>query len=175
MKKAFWIVLGLMCLSRVVSAENFAEYCQGAMNAEGVCPSDICVLSDSAEAGGTAVCRPKPCDEIASSACPEQFCATMVNCRGEEICHFQMFDPPQCGNISYAGQDVPCCDGLVRRCGIAFLDDTCDMYGDHSEYSLPICIPCGDGICTNFENICNCPEDCWSDGDRVYDGQVFEN
>lgn len=115
-----------------------------------------------------------PCDQIDAKDCPLNRCALMVNCRGQEICHFQMFDPPECGDLSYAGQDVPCCEGLVRRCGMAFLDDTCDMYGDNSEYNLPICIPCGDGICTNFENICNCPEDCWLEGGRAYEGKTFD-
>jgi len=175
MKRILWIVLGVICAGRIALAENFSEYCQTAMRQQGHCPQDVCVLSEPDAGGAQAICRPRPCDEIPAMACPLQFCAKMINCRGEDICHFQMFDPPQCGNISYAGQDVPCCEGLVRRCGIEFLDDTCDMYGDNSEYDLPICIPCGDGICTNFENICNCPEDCWSNGDHVYDGQIFEN
>jgi hypothetical protein len=34
------------------------------------------------------------------------------------------------------------------------------MQGKNTAYHLPICIPCGDGVCTNFENHCNCPEDC---------------
>lgn len=65
-----------------------------------------------------------------------------------------------CGDVAYAGQDVACCEGLVRRCGIEFLDGTCDMEGQDSVYNLPICIPCGDGLCGQFENRCNCPEDC---------------
>jgi hypothetical protein len=115
-----------------------------------------------------------PCDEIPVDQCPEEICDRLINCRGETICHFKMIDPPACGNLSYAGQDVPCCPDLVRRCGVAFFDMTCDMYGDHSEYNLPICIPCGDGVCGNFENICNCPEDCHPDGNQEYQGQKFD-
>jgi len=114
------------------------------------------------------------CDQITADQCPEERCAVMKNCRGEDICYFKMIDPPACGDLSYAGQDVPCCPGLVRRCGVAFLDMTCDMFGDDSPYHLPICIPCGDGICGNFENVCNCPEDCWPGEDREYEGQVFD-
>ena len=66
----------------------------------------------------------------------------------------------KCGDLAYAGQDVDCCPGLVRRCGVEFFDGSCDMEGKNSIYSLPICVPCGDGVCGNFENRCNCPEDC---------------
>jgi hypothetical protein len=85
------------------------------------------------------------CHRISVEECPIDRCAVMTNCRGQQICYFKMIDPPVCGNLSYAGQDVPCCPGMVRRCGMAFLDMSCDLHGDNSEYHLPICIPCGDG------------------------------
>jgi len=162
-----------MILAGQVSAADFEQYCLDMMGTAGGCSSEVCMLKTETLTG-EAICVPRPCDQILAQDCPLDFCAKMINCRGQEICHFQMFDPPECGNLSYAGQDVPCCDGLVRRCGVAFLDDTCDMYGDNSEYSLPICIPCGDGFCTNFENVCNCPEDCWPDEDRSYEGWRFD-
>lgn len=152
---------------------DFLDYCQKAMESSGVCPEKVCTLEEESDDPQISICVSKPCDQIDLQNCPQDYCTTMINCRGEKICHFQIFDPPECGNLSYAGQDVSCCEGLLRRCGMAFLDDTCDMHGDDSEYNLPICIPCGDGICTNFENICNCPEDCLSEGDQEYDGQEF--
>ena len=175
MKKVLLCIIMIFYFSTAGFAEDFSQYCRTAMQEQGECPQMLCERVERKDKPGQYACRPKPCDRIAVNHCPQNFCAKMVNCRGEEICHFQMFDPPQCGNVSYAGQDVPCCEGLVRRCGTAFLDDTCDMFGDNSEYSLPICIPCGNGICNNFENVCNCPEDCWPGGDREYDGQAFED
>ena len=156
------------------SADSLDEYCQQQWTAKQSCPPEVCVLEKADSPDAVEQCLAKPCDEISGKDCPTQFCDTLVNCRGQEICHFKMIDPPACGDLAYAGQDVPCCPGLVRRCGMAFLDDTCDMYGDNSEYSLPICIRCGDGVCTNFENLCNCPEDCGERGESVYQGQKFD-
>lgn len=179
MKKNFaWCMgmLGLVLgLAPLASAESLEEYCRQAWTAQQLCPPAVCVLEKADGPNAVEQCLARPCNQIAGKDCPTQFCDTLVNCRGQEICHFKMIDPPACGNLSYAGQDVPCCPGLVRRCGEAFFDDTCDMYGDNSEYSLPICIPCGDGVCTNFENLCNCPEDCAERGEAVYSGQKFDD
>jgi len=129
------------------------------------CPASICQLKqigeESTQQEKPAVCIARPCTEIPPEACPLEFCAVMVDCSKQKICHFKMpGEPAVCGDLAYAGQDVDCCAGLVRRCGIEFMDGTCDMEGRNSVYNLPICIPCGDGICGNFENRCNCPEDC---------------
>lgn len=176
MKKFLFIAVLVLFCSSLVSASGLGDYCQKIFDEEKKCPGETCVMvvSDDFEDEYTKqVCQAKPCDEISAEECPLDFCDQMINCRDEEICNFKMIDPPECGNLSYAGQDVPCCEGLVRRCGVAFLDDTCDMYGDDSEYNIPICIPCGDGVCTNFENVCNCPEDCVLESDSTYKGQLF--
>ncbi len=169
------LVVGVFCLCPALWAGEFAQFCQNAFLDSGQCPENVCVLTPVTAGTSTeGVCAPQACYQISAEYCPQAWCDTLTNCRGEKVCDFKMIDPPQCGNLSYAGQDVVCCPGLVRRCGVAFLDMTCDMYGDHSEYYLPICIPCGDGICGNFENVCNCPEDCWPGGGQAYKGQVFE-
>lgn len=144
--------------------EDFASFCSEGFKAKGECPKDICETKCEILKQGEPcqnLCLPKPCPEIGRKECPEKFCTVMENCSKEKICHYQMTgEPARCGDLSYAGQDVECCQGLIRRCGVEFLDGTCDMEGKNSVDNLPICIPCGNGICNQFENRCNCPEDC---------------
>jgi len=144
--------------------KDLTAYCQQQQAASGQCPESICRLlgnPQGTEESPPQECLAKECPQIIPDDCPEDYCSLMEDCSGQKICHYRMpGDPADCGDAAYAGQDVPCCSGLVRRCGIEFLDGTCDMEGKDSVYNLPICIPCGDGICSNFENRCNCPEDC---------------
>ena len=157
---------GLLPLAAVYArkpAPTLLEQCARVFAETQVCPEETCRLVEEPREEGPAVrqCLALACTEIAAEDCPQDYCVVMTNCSGEEICHYPMQGgQPACGNLAYAGQDVECCKGLVQRCGIEFLDGTCDMEGVNSVYNLPICIPCGDGICTNFENRCNCPEDC---------------
>jgi hypothetical protein len=61
-----------------------------------------------------------------------------------------------------------CCEGLVRTDSLVVgdatppdvdrLDPACDFGPDPA--SLLTCIRCGDGICGEAENFCNCPADC---------------
>ncbi|HQO58745.1 MAG TPA: hypothetical protein PLT76_08520, partial [Candidatus Omnitrophota bacterium] len=141
---------------------TFQESCAQQYQETGKCPEDICWEKTvvGADEKDEILCLPRECPDISADACPQDYCAVMVNCSNEKICHYQMRgERAQCGDLAYEGQDVECCPGLIRRCGIEFLDGTCDMEGRGSIYSLPICIPCGDGFCTNFESRCNCPED----------------
>ena len=144
--------------------KDLVVFCKQQYEKTGECPDAVCRLEEEAQSGeepAPMICLAKDCPEIDPKDCPEDYCALMKDCSEQMICHFQMpGDPAECGDLAYAGQDVPCCPGLVRRCGIEFLDGTCDMEGKNSVYNLPICIPCGNGICSNFENRCNCPEDC---------------
>lgn len=144
--------------------ENFRKFCEESFSTQGQCPADICrldCLGGKKEEACPQVCSPRPCPAIAAEACPKKYCTLMTDCSKEKICHYQMFgERAPCGDLAYAGQDVACCEGLVRRCGVEFFDGSCDMEGENSVYALPICIPCGDSICGNFENRCNCPEDC---------------
>lgn len=143
--------------------KTFQEFCAQKYQETGKCPEDVCWEKTvvGADEKDQVLCLPRECPDIAAAACPQEYCTIMENCSNEKICHYQMEgERAQCGDLAYEGQDVECCPGLIRRCGIEFLDGTCDMEGRGSIYSLPICIPCGDGFCTNFESRCNCPEDC---------------
>jgi len=146
---------------------KFWDYCMDTLLDTGKCPENLCRMDclnklDPQSEQCDKICVPRRCPNIPIDQCPLEFCAVMVNCSHEKICHFKMAGgQADCGDTAYAGQDVACCPGLVRRCGIEFIDGTCDMEAKQDPmYSLPICIPCGNGICENFENRCNCPEDC---------------
>lgn len=68
--------------------------------------------------------------------------------------------------VSDIFEDYPskCCEGLTKwNSGM----DTRISVGDECYSTLMvsgsptgICIKCGDGICGEFQNVCNCPEDC---------------
>ena len=162
---AVLMVCAAVCIPRTHAAgkKTFQQLCEDQYKETGECPESTCwektvAVSEEEE---QILCLPLACPDIAADACPLDYCAVMVNCSNERICQYQMQgEKAQCGDLAYAGQDVECCPGLIRRCGVEFLDGTCDMEGQGSIYSLPICIPCGDGFCNNFENRCNCPEDC---------------
>ena len=129
----------------------------------GFCPDDVCRLDclNDAEDNCLPVCLAKPCEEIATEHCPEDICDLIDGCVGDLVCYAkQLQPPPECGALAYTGGQVDCCEGFQERCGLEFFDGSCDMVGASSIYSVPICIPCGNGICNQFENACNCPEDC---------------
>ncbi len=155
---AIFLGLFVFYVSGVRAQTILMSYCSTTYKETGTCPAKICrpVGKDSKKE-----CFPADCTAITASACPLEVCALMEDCSGEKICHYQMIgEPPACGDLAYAGQDVECCKGFVKRCGIEFFNGTCDMEGKDSVYNLAICIPCGDTVCGQFENPCNCPEDC---------------
>ena len=161
--QASFIILTIVCIApQAASDENFLDHCLDSYLQKKICPDKICelrCLHDTPDC--VQMCLPKACPKIKAQDCPPQYCQVMTDCSDEKICHYKMTGgQPECGNLAYAGQDVDCCDGLVKRCGVAFFDGRCDMEGKNSVYNLPICIPCGDGICGQFEDRCNCPEDC---------------
>ncbi len=142
---------------------------------KGQCPVEVCKLGLEINLQGQSlqVCKSRPCPEISRDHCSLDRCQIIIGCEGKEICYYKENQaPPQCGPLAYTGQDVDCCEGLVRRCGVEFFDGSCDMLGKNSMYAVPICLPCGDGICGQFENHCNCPEDCRGKG--TYAGFDFE-
>jgi hypothetical protein len=160
-----WIMvlsIGILFPSHAFAEKTFLDYCLDSYVQKGSCPEKTCDLKcPTDEPGCVKVCLPKECPAIAAQDCPLQYCQVMTDCSNEKICHYKMAgEQPECGDLAYAGQDVECCPGLVKRCGIEFIDGRCDMEGKNSVYNLPICIPCGDGICSQFEDHCNCPEDC---------------
>ncbi len=82
-------------------------------------------------------------------------------CEGKYICYPKLIVPAGgCGGLGYQGGEVECCAGLVKRCGVENFDGRCDVTPRNSVHSVPTCIPCGDKICGQFENKCNCSEDC---------------
>jgi hypothetical protein len=155
--------LGSEELARPTYAE-LRDYCSNFLKAERKCPNDICMVGCEGgviKAGCQVICEPRPCFELSAGDCPTDQCQVLQGCSGQPVCYTKDSDgPPACGDLAYPGQDVPCCEGMVQRCGIEFFDRTCDMVGHMSIYSVPICLPCGNGICNQFENHCNCPEDC---------------
>ena len=171
----FTLVFAMLLLfnvSSIYARQDFFLHCYEPYLIDKTCPQDICRIKkctdEEKEQGCRESCQPKSCPEIPFDQCPQDYCNIMVNCAGDETCNFRMMgEAPACGNMAYEGQDVTCCEGFVRRCGVEFLDDTCDMVGENSMYNLPICVPCGDGHCSQFENACNCPEDC---GEGEYQG-----
>jgi len=163
---AFLILTILLAASTSAGAQSSLwQYCQDTYQKTGECPSKDCLISCEEPAGVrdgcNVTCYPRDCTKIDVAHCPLEHCAVMTDCSGNRICHFKMAGgQPKCGDLSYSGQDVDCCPGLLRRCGIEFYDGSCDMEGINTPENIPICIPCGDGICGQFENRCNCPEDC---------------
>ncbi len=103
----------------------------------------------------------KACEEISAKDCPTDRCELLKACDGKKICYNKISDEVlSCGGMGYRGQKVACCEGLSLRCGVEYFDGTCDNWGRNSIYAIPVCIPCGNDVCEQFENACNCPEDC---------------
>ena len=56
-----------------------------------------------------------------------------------------------------AANSGKCCEGLVRidACSLMKTEDKCVCF-DH----IGPCSNCGNNICEDWENVCNCPADC---------------
>ncbi|MCX6737094.1 MAG: PKD domain-containing protein, partial [Candidatus Parcubacteria bacterium] len=67
------------------------------------------------------------------------------------------------------GYTTKCCDGLTAS--YAFKTNDSKICGINPG-GAGICIKCGDGVCSKYENICNCPGDCKSTSNQppVIDG-----
>ncbi len=163
-----FFVMGVILSASAQAQETFGEYCSKRYKESSQCPGTLCSLEclkgteETPENECPKVCVPRDCKEISVENCPQSFCLIQTDCSKITTCQ-SLVDPdqiPECGGLAYSGQDVDCCKGLVKRCGFDYLDGKCNMQGKNTAYYLPICIPCGDGVCTNFENHCNCPEDC---------------
>lgn len=126
------------------------------------CPSEWCQIECCPGPGECApCCVPKMCQGFDAANCPLERCQLLPSCGGGQICYPPFSGlPPSCGVVSYYGAAVPCCSGLVKRCGAVASDGTCDMTGGAYQ-RIPWCLACGDGNCDAvFENRCSCPEDC---------------
>lgn len=137
--------------------ENFLE--------SGLCPENLCnraVKCNSLESEISCVmtCDPKECVEISAKDCPRERCLVLPGCGKEEVCFPKIEqEETECGKLDYSGEKE-CCEGFVKRCGVEFFDGSCDREGKYSMYNAPLCLPCGNNVCNQFENRCNCPEDC---------------
>jgi hypothetical protein len=139
------------------------SYCHEIFRETRNCPTDRCETccgGDGTGFGCAAACCEKMCTTFQAENCPQDYCTIMINCEGKEICYNKLSEEiPTCGPASYYGQDVACCEGLVKRCGIVSSDGSCDITkGGYQDF--PWCLPCGNGVCDQFENKCSCPEDC---------------
>ena len=160
----FCVYVALFYPAVVSSDQSFIAYCRDSYEITQECPVDICTLGCRSGHYRDCFkeCFPKECHMIDLQSCPLEYCQILEGCNKEEkVCYKKIEDKGlTCGDLAYAGQNLPCCPGLVKRCGIEFFDGSCDSEGKFSSQAVPICIPCGDGICNQFENRCNCPEDC---------------
>lgn len=145
-------------------ADDLAAYCLNAWTETEACPAHRCYLDCAGGLqfeGCQQTCKPKPCFQIDAEHCPLEFCDVVEGCGEISRCYPRIRrGEGLCGDLAYPGQDIECCSGMIRRCGVEFFDGTCDMIGKNSVYGVPVCLPCGNGICNQFENSCNCPEDC---------------
>jgi hypothetical protein len=126
------------------------------------CPSQWCEFQCCPGPGECApCCVPKSCQSFDAAHCPLDGCQLMLTCAGTSVCYpFFTAPPPSCGELGYYGGHAPCCSDVVLRCGLPGLGGSCDLtVGGYNGF--PMCIACGDGSCdTQYENPCNCPEDC---------------
>ncbi len=143
---------------------NLTKLCAETYVNEATCPKDFCRLfcaeGDSAEKC-TLTCEPRPCVELTADHCPTDTCQLLDGCiENAKHCYPKLAEEPAtCGDLAYTG-NLECCSGFIKRCGVEFFDGSCDMKAEFSIEGVPACIPCGNGICNQFENRCNCPEDC---------------
>lgn len=150
--------------TKSVTIENLNKLCAETYLNDATCPKDYCRLfcleGESAEKC-TLSCEPRTCVELTVDHCPTDTCQVLDGC-GENTkhCYPKLVEEPSgCGGLSYTG-NLACCPGFIKRCGVEFFDGSCDMKAEFTIDGVPQCLPCGNGICNQFENRCNCPEDC---------------
>ena len=158
------VVVLFACSSGAEVSQYLEGYCADKFEFDGVCDEKVCAkrcLGDLIYDGCLEECAAKTCVELDVRNCPNDACQLLESCAGTQTCYFKIEDEGLvCGTLAYAGDSVECCDGFVKRCGSGNFDGRCDMEGVGSMRCVPLCIPCGDGICGALENKCNCPEDC---------------
>lgn len=104
---------------------------------------------------------PEVCCEPKKVACEEHVCKVYdLSGQGGEPSNPSKPTESDCAveGQQARGPEFPCCEGLetVDAC-IFDIEEEC-LCMDH----LGVCSDCGDGICGEYENICNCEEDCKS-------------
>ncbi|MFC1510096.1 hypothetical protein ACFL49_00345 [Candidatus Omnitrophota bacterium] len=159
----FFITLSAISLRAEVS-QYLEGYCADRFTFDGTCDETACAkrcLGDLIFEGCPEECVAKTCVELDIQNCPKDACQVLDGCDGRQACYYKIEDAGlMCGTLAYAGNRVECCDGFEKRCGTESFDGSCDMEGADSMTCVPLCLPCGDGLCGTLENKCNCPEDC---------------
>ena len=74
------------------------------------------------------------------------------------------------GDTAYASEGLKCCDGSEL-----LPDYTINDYCGRVSFDSGICLKCGDGICEDPENRCNCPDDCDPNGCIAQGGTRYPN
>ena len=125
----------------------------------------LCFLAANLVLAGTAVATPNPahvfCLEmgyvVEGDYCvfPDgNSCELWAFFRGE--CGEEYVHPVPCAEAGEnRGVAVVCCEGLVEIANSFPCGHVCSII-----FGYPLCSACGDGICDDWENSCNCPEDC---------------
>lgn len=70
------------------------------------------------------------------------------------------------GEKTDAGKN--CCMGLTQAMEYIYDEEVGCTHVDRINATGDICIDCGDGICNDFENVCNCPKDCETEDILIY-------
>lgn len=149
--------------AEVLIKKNLENHCAETFATTKKCPEPQCrkMCEGGLEYDGCRItCAAKDCIELTVEECPEDVCQVIKGCEDKDICYYKLKkEPEKCGELAYSG-NLECCNNMKKKCGIEFYDGTCDMAPKNSVYSAPLCISCGNGYCNQFENKCNCPEDC---------------
>lgn len=78
---------------------------------------------------------------------------------GFSVCYKEGEKFPTKYNIYYNGVEGKCCEGLKKaQDGMGYSIQEKGCWGHSPSYYF--CINCGNGICEEGEDWCNCPEDC---------------
>ena len=81
-------------------------------------------------------------------------CELWAFLRGE--CGLEYVHPVPCAPAGeHRGVAVVCCEGLDELPNVQVQEHVCTML-----FGFALCSDCGDGDCAEWENPCNCPEDC---------------
>ncbi|MBI4009957.1 MAG: hypothetical protein HY361_02060, partial [Candidatus Aenigmarchaeota archaeon] len=156
------------CEQQVEKENKLTKYCRIAFEETGKCPEDKCIIGCGSggmfdRGGCRAECYPKSCSQFSPENCTLESCQILLNCKGESVCNSKPAGkPPKCGDEGYYDQDVPCCEGLEKRCGFADSFPICRKPASRNEKWLQeICEDSG-GVWKEFPNSGNfCQDECY--------------
>lgn len=141
---------GICVLPDGTECDEWAYY-RGECPATQGCPEDAKICPD-----GSVVVR-DPDNNCEFPECPESECAK----EGESFSWIFTDEYPE-----------HCCEGLTEWQGgmdtRVSIGDECYATGLVSGNPVGTCINCGNGICEEIENVCNCPDDCTAKSDTAH-------